>query len=129
MLEQMNKTAPVTYEQWIDSGRIIIPCMKGTPIVKDWSNSNFKITKEQWKNNYSHCEIALRLDEDIDLDIDNELVKRFVPRYVKSLNAISGRNGNPNSHYWWKGQIEFTQFNLPKELKAQYQNLPHGSML
>ena len=92
MLEQMNKTAPVTYEQWIDSGRIIIPCMKGTPIVKDWSNPNFKITKEQWKNNYSHCEIALRLDEDIDLDIDNELVKRFVPRYVKSLNAISGRN-------------------------------------
>jgi hypothetical protein len=129
MLEQMNNTAPVTYEQWIDLGRIIIPCMKGTPIVKDWTHPNFKITKEQWKNSYSHCEIALRLDEDIDLDIDNELVKRFVGRYVKSLNAISGRNGNPNSHYWWKGQIEFTQFKLPKELKAQYQNLPHGSML
>ena len=56
----------------------------------------------------------MRLDEDIDLDIDNELVKRFVGRYVKSLNAISGRNGNPNSDYWWKGQIEFTQFKLQK---------------
>ena len=69
--------APVTYEDWIDAGYIIIPCMRGTPIVKDWTNPNFKITKEEWKNNYRHCEIALRLDHSIDLDIDNDLVKRF----------------------------------------------------
>ena len=37
--------APVTYEDWIDAGYIIIPCMRGTPIVKDWTNPNFKITK------------------------------------------------------------------------------------
>ena len=85
MLEQMNKTAPVTYEQWIDSGRIIIPCMKGTPIVKDWSNPNFKITKEQWKNNYSHCEIALRLYEDIYLDIE---APRFDGVFCGSSSSI-----------------------------------------
>ena len=31
-----------------------------------------------WKQKYSKCEIALRLDQDIDLDIDNELAKRFI---------------------------------------------------
>ena len=64
--------APNTYEQWIDSGRIIIPCLKGTPIVPDWSNPNLKITKEEWKTKYTHCAIGLRLDQDIDFDIDNE---------------------------------------------------------
>ena len=27
-----------------------------------------------------HCEIALRLDEDVDCDIDNELAKRFIEK-------------------------------------------------
>ena len=121
--------APVTYEEWIDDGYIIIPCMRGTPIVKDWTNPNFKITKEEWKNNYRHCEIALRLDHNIDLDIDNALVKRFIDQYVRSCGAISGRGGNPRSHYWWKGTLDFTQFKLPKELKDRYEDLPHGSML
>jgi hypothetical protein len=121
--------APVTYEDWIDAGYIIIPCMRGTPIVKDWTNPNFKITKEEWKNNYRHCEIALRLDHSIDLDIDNDLAKRFIDQYVRSCGAISGRAGNPRSHYWWKGTLDFTQFNLPKELKDRYEDLRHGSML
>jgi len=129
MTNEFNSKGPVNYEHWIDSDRIIIPCMRGIPIVKDWTNPNFKITKEEWRNNYSHCEIALRLDQDIDLDIDNEFVKRFVEKYIRSYGAISGRGGNPRSHYWWKGKIDFTQFKLPKELKDQYQNLPHGSML
>ena len=77
MIDEFNSKGPVNYEHWIDSDRIIIPCMRGIPIVKDWTNPNFKITKEEWRNNYSHCEIALRLDQDIDLDIDNEFVKRF----------------------------------------------------
>ena len=59
---------PITYENWIDSGRIIVPCLKGTPIVPNWNDSNFKITKEEWKTKYTHCAIGLRLDQDIDFD-------------------------------------------------------------
>ena len=121
--------APTTYEHWIDSGRIIIPCLKGTPIVTDWSGPNFKITKEEWKTKYTHCAIGLRLDQDIDFDIDNELAKRFIEKYVRPGASISGRPSNPKSHYWWKGKLDFKQFVLPKELKEYYKNFPHGATL
>jgi|TARA_R100001163_G_C5062758_1_gene199889 hypothetical protein len=128
MLEKENK-APITYKDWIDSGRIIIPCMKGIPEVKKWSDTKFKISKEEWEKNYPHCEIALRLDQDIDLDVDNPLAKRFIPQYVNGCGAVSGRGANPWSHYWWKGEVEFTQFKLPSELKEYYKTLPHGAMI
>ena len=120
---------PTTYEHWIDSGRVIIPCLKGTPIVTNWSNPNFKITKEEWKTKYTHCAIGLRLDQDIDFDIDNELAKRFITKYIRTATAISGRPSNPKSHYWWKGKLDFKKFSLPQELKKYYMNFPHGSTL
>jgi hypothetical protein len=123
-----NGEAPVNYEDWINLGRVIIPCIKGIPIVK-WKNPEFKISKEEWKNKYSHCEIALRLDQDIDFDIDNELTKRFIGAYVKNSGSIFGRNSNPSSHYIWKGKLDFKQFILPSELKDYCKNLPHGNTL
>ena len=128
----MNKKfdkAPVNYEDWLNLGRVIIPCLKGKPVVSDWSNPNFKITKEEWRTNYTHCEIALRLDQDIDLDIDNDLVKRFITSYIKSCDAVSGRRGNPSSHYWWKGKAPFKQFVLPNELQKYCEGFPHGLTL
>ena len=121
--------APNTYEHWIDSGRVIIPCLKGTPIVLDWSKPNFKITKEECESKYTHCAIGLRLDQDIDFDIDNELAKRFINKYIRPGAAVSGRPSNPKSHYWWKGKLDFKQFVLPKELKEYYKNFPHGATL
>jgi len=128
-MKKVNEQAPNTYEHWIDSGRIIIPCLKGTPIVKDWSQPHFKISKEEWKTKYTHCAIGLRLDHDIDFDIDNELAKRFIEKYVKSSGAISGRPTNPRSHYWWKGKLDFKQFVLPKEFEKYYKKFPHGATL
>ena len=78
---------------------------------------------------YSHCEIALRLDDDVDFDIDNDLVKRFIDKYIVSCGAISGRPTNPTSHYWWKGKLDFKQFALPKELETHYKHFPHGGTL
>jgi len=128
MNEKFDK-APVNYEDWLNLGRVIIPCLKGKPVVSDWSNPNFKITKEEWRANYTHCEIALRLDQDIDLDIDNDLVKRFITSYIKSCDAVSGRRGNPSSHYWWKGKAPFKQFVLPNELQKYCEGFPHGLTL
>ena len=84
MIDEINKKGPVNYEDWLKLGKVIIPCLKGTPIVPKWSDPNFKITKEQWRDRYKHCEIALRLDNVIDFDIDNEYAKRFIKKYAKS---------------------------------------------
>jgi len=129
MINEFNSKGPVNYEDWIDLGRVIIPCVKGLPIVKNWSNSNFKITKEEWRNKYSHCEIALRLDQDVDFDIDNDLTKRFIGTYIKNSGSIFGRNSNPSSHYIWKDKLTFKQFILPSELENHCKNLPHGTTL
>lgn len=96
----MNKE-PITYENWLDLGKVIIPCYKGIPKVPKYTDENFKIEKDIWKRDYETAEIALRLDDVIDLDIDNNLVKNFLNFYVNvnDCGAIFGRDGNPGSHY------------------------------
>ena len=122
---------PISYIDWLEYGRIIIPCLKGTPKVKKYTDPDFKIEKDIWKRDYETAEIALRLDHDVDLDIDNEFVKRFLPYYIKDCGAIFGREGNPTSHYIWtnRNQIPFKQFNLPDEFEKDFKNFPHGSMI
>jgi len=122
---------PITYDQWIDLGYTIIPCKGGMPEkeAKGWSHPDFSIKKEEWKNTHPDCEIALRLDNLIDLDIDNSIAKRFVDKYIITCGAISGRPGNPKSHYWWKGQLKKATFSLPKDLKKYYEHAPHGATL
>ena len=126
----MNKE-PISYIDWLEYGRVIIPCLKGTPRVKKYTDPDFKIEKDIWKRDYETAEIALRLDHDVDLDIDNEFVKRFLPYYIKDCGAIFGREGNPTSHYLWtnRNQISFKQFNLPDEFEKDFKNFPHGSMI
>ena len=126
----MNKE-PISYIDWLELGRVIIPCLKGTPKVKKYTDPDFKIEKDIWKRDHETAEIALRLDHDVDLDIDNEFVKRFLPYYIKDCGAIFGREGNPTSHYLWtnRNQIPFKQFNLPDEFEKDFKNFPHGSMI
>lgn len=126
----MNKE-PISYVDWLDLGRVIIPCLKGTPKVKKYTDPDFKIDKDIWNRDHETAEIALRLDNDVDLDIDNEFVKKFVDFYVKDCGAIFGRDGNPTSHYLWsnKSKIPFKQFRLPDEFEKDFKNFPHGSMI
>jgi len=126
----MNKE-PIDYIDWLDLGRVIIPCLKGTPKVKKYTDPDFKIEKDIWKRDHEKAEIALRLDNDVDLDIDNEFVKRFLDYYVKDCGAVFGREGNPTSHYLWtnRNQIAFKQFKLPDEFEKDFKDFPHGSMI
>jgi len=126
----MNKE-PINYIDWLDLGRVIIPCLKGTPKVKKYTDPDFKIEKDIWNRDHETAEIALRLDNDVDLDVDNEFVKKFVHFYVKDCGAIFGRDGNPTSHYLWsnKSKIPFTQFKLADEFEKDFKNFPHGSMI
>ena len=66
----MNKE-PINYIDWLELGRVIIPCLKGTPKVKKYTDLDFKIEKDIWNRDHETAEIALRLDHDVDLDIDN----------------------------------------------------------
>jgi len=126
----MNKE-PINYIDWLELGRVIIPCLKGTPKVKKYTDPDFKIEKDIWNRDHETAEIALRLDHDVDLDIDNEFVKRFINYYIKDCGAIFGREGNPTSHYLWtnRNQIPFKQFKLPDEFAKDYEAFPHGSMI
>ena len=62
MNDKINKI-PVTYEDWIDLGRVIIPCDTKQAVVEKWSSPDFKITKEEWKTEHSTKQIGLRLDQ------------------------------------------------------------------
>tara|TARA_Y100000114_G_scaffold153129_1_gene172554 strand:+ start:224 stop:1681 length:1458 start_codon:yes stop_codon:yes gene_type:complete len=123
--------APVTYEDWLNLNRVIIPCVKGVPRIPKYTQKDFKIEKEEWKRDYEKSEIALRLDVDIDLDVDNPIVKDFIPYYIKNCSAIFGRAGNLSSHYLWTNEtkLPFKQFRLPDEFKEDYKDYPHGGML
>ena len=127
--EKTYNSGPSTYEDWLDLGLTIIPCLKGVSDVKAWSSPDFKITKEEWKQKYPNHEIALRLDDHVDFDVDNPLVKRFIKNYLKSSPNIFGRDSNPESHYVWKGKLTFKQFILPAELNEYCKIFPHGSTL
>ena len=129
--EKKINSGPTTYEDWYDLGHTIIPCQRGTPEIKSWTSLDLKITKEEWKQKYSDCEIALRLDEVIDFDIDNRIAKRFVDKYIITCGAISGRPSNAKSHYWWKGKLEKAAFSLPKDLIKYYDQFKgkHGATL
>ena len=126
----MNKE-PIDYRDWLDLGKVIIPCYKGKPKVPKYTEENFKIEKDIWNRDHGTAEIALRLDNDIDLDIDNELVKNFIGYYVNDCGAIFGREGNSSSHYLWsnKKEIPFKQFSLPDEFEKEYKDFPHGAMI
>ena len=120
---------PVTCDHWIDMDRVIIPCDTKQSVVEKWSNPDFKITKEEWKIEHINKQIGLRLDQDIDFDIDNPVVKRFVDDHIKSCGAIFGRRNNPSSHYLWSGKLDYKKFSLPKELENYYKDYGHGATL
>ena len=121
--------APVTYEDWIDLGKVIIPCDTKQAVVEKWSHPDFKITKEEWRIEHINKQIGLRLDQYIDFDIDNPVVKRFVHDHIKSCSAIFGRRNNPSSHYLWSGTSDYKKFSLPKELESYYKDYGHGATL
>ena len=127
-IKNLNK-GPLTYEDWYDLGYTLVPCEGGRPTVKKWSDADFKITKEEWKNKYADKEIGLRLDNVVDLDLDNTRAKVFANKYLTNCNTISGREHNPTSHYWFKERLSPQKFSLPKDLERYVAHAAHGQCL
>ena len=128
-MNKVNDNAPKTYEDWLETEHIIIPCENKQSVVKKWSDINFKITKEEWQANHINKQIGLRLDKYIDLDIDNDFVKFFTDSYIKNCGAIFGRKNSPRNHYLWAGAVKPKKFILPKDLEKFYENYAHGATL
>ena len=120
---------PITYGDWYDLGYTLVPCEAGRPKVLSWSSPDFKITKEEWKNRYTDKEIGLRLDNVVDLDIDNNRAKVFANKYLPNWPTISGREHNPTSHYWFKARLPAQKFSLPKDLERYVEHAVHGQCL
>ncbi len=120
---------PITYGDWYDLGYTLVPCEAGRPKVLSWSSPDFKITKEEWKNKHTDKEIGLRLDNVVDLDIDNNRAKVFANKYLPNWPTISGREHNPTSHYWFKARLPAQKFSLPKDLERYVEHAVHGQCL
>ena len=41
---------PITYEDWIDLGRVIIPCDTKQAVVEKWSDPDFKNYERRMEN-------------------------------------------------------------------------------
>lgn len=128
-MNKVNDNAPKTYEDWLDTDHIIIPCEKKRSVVKKWSDINFKITKEEWRSEHVNKQMGLRLDKYIDLDIDNDFVKYFTGDYIKKCGAIFGRKNSPTNHYLWAGTVEAKKFILPRDFKNYTDKYSHGATL
>ena len=125
----MTKNALKTYKDWIDAGFVTLPCDNKKSILPKWSKPNFKVTTQDWQNNHIGKQIAIRLDEYIDFDIDNSKVRFFVNDHIKYCGAIFGRRNSPMSHYLWKGKIEAKKFILPDELEEKIKKEKHGATI
>jgi len=123
--------APKTYLEWLQLGLVVIPCNKhGIPLIKKWQKEiiNLKTHKivfvrGSWDDNV----IALRLDDIVDIDIDNPIVQKFLSEILGG--AMFGRRSNPISHLLYRGQIENKSFIVPKEFEKYFKQFKHGLRL
>jgi|TARA_R110002020_G_scaffold2982_1_gene13754 hypothetical protein len=125
----MIKNGPRTHEEWLDTGRIIIPCVNKKSVIPKWSDPEFKISKQEWQDHHIGKQIAIRLDNDTDFDIDNPRVKYFVHDHLKYRGAVFGRKNNTQSHYIFKGAIKSKKYILPNDLKQYCEKDAHGATL
>ena len=85
--------APRTPKEWVDLGLPVFPCMaNGTPGFKGWSDDK---REHNWREllkskTYKDNVIALRLDNHVDLDIDNPIMQKFLGDVI--CGAKFGRN-------------------------------------
>lgn len=122
-----NNGSPTIPLDYLEQGHDITPCKNKVPIVSNWQQR--KIGKDEWKKLYTMCNIGLKLGGKTDIDIDNNVVKKFITKYLKSCGAIYGRKSNPRSHYLFLGELKSKIYSMPQELKKYCKEFPHGVTL
>mgnify|MGYP001178466648 FL=1 len=80
-------TGPINHKQYEAEGIKVIPCLPGQKRPKDlaWDKEDYTGVFGSEDNN------GIRLDELVDIDIDNKLAKTFYAYLVQPSSAIYGR--------------------------------------
>ena len=119
--------APRTPKDWHDLGYYIMPCTsEGVPMMKGWNQEDYSdqlIKKGNWNSKV----YGLRLDEIVDIDIDNPFVQKFLNNII--CGAMFGRKSNPVSHLLFKGNATNQSFIVPKEFEKHFKHFKHGLRL
>ena len=113
-----------TPTEYLNKNLPIIPCDGKIPINKSWQDRDFNAEDFKPGNN-----IGLKMEKHFDIDIDNQLCKKFLSYYMETPSAIYGRKSNPGSHWLYKGVAEYKKYALPKAFEYLYRDFPHGSTL
>ena len=122
-MNNFNDGAPRTPQEWEDLGYVVIPCnTEGVPTLKGWKE-DFKTKPSDFKSNV----IGLRLDNNVDLDIDNPIMQKFLGDVI--CGAKFGRKSNPLSHLLFEGVTEYEEVIVPVAFDKYFKNFPHGRRL
>ena len=119
--------APRTQGEWLDLGLPVFPCRSdGTPGSTGWQNAtNFKdfLVSKNDKDNV----LGLRLDNHVDLDIDNPIMQKFLGEII--CGAKFGRKSNPISHLLFQGETKYESVKVPKAFDKYFKHFPHKLVL
>ncbi len=126
-MNKFNDGAPRTVKEWHDLSFKTIPCtVDGIPIQKGWQEDDYKsniIPMEFYKSKVW----GVRLDNLVDLDIDNPIMQQFLGEII--CGAKFGRKSNPLSHLLFEGVTEYEQIAVPKAFEKYFKSFPHGRVL
>ena len=122
--------APRSPKEWLDLGYNVFPCYaNGTPSIAGWDDDTKPHNwRELFKSKTSKDNvIALRLDNIVDLDIDNPIMQKFLGEVI--CGAKFGRKSNPVSHLLFEGVAEYKDLTVPNAFEKYFKHFPHGRRL
>jgi P4 family phage/plasmid primase-like protien len=99
-------------EVYKDLGVVVLPIPAQTKmaITEKWSDPSVTVFPIEPGDN-----LAWRLDNHTDLDLDHQLAARMASRLLPKSNAISGRQGQNPGHYFYAGsELAYEKFKLPE---------------
>ena len=122
-MSNFNDGAPRTPKEWQDLGYCVIPCnTEGVPTLKGWKEKFLTIPEDFKSRVY-----GLRLDNIVDLDIDNYVMQKFLGDVI--CGAKFGRKSNPLSHLLFEGVTEYEEIIVPAAFEKYFKNFAHGRRL
>ncbi len=130
-MNKFNDGAPRNYMEWLELGYTVFPCSSdGVPLLVQWQKQiiNLKThSKIIDKNNWKSGVLGVRLDDLVDLDIDNPKMEKFLDEIV--CGAMFGRPSNPLSHMLFKGTTENISYTVPEGFAKYFKKFAHGTRL
>ena len=125
--------APRTPKEWQDLGYQIVPCnSEGIPKIKGWDKDDYNSKLLTIPSEYNERKNipgvwGVRLDNIVDLDIDNPMMQKFLGDII--CGAKFGRKSNPLSHLLFEGATNYESIVVPTAFEKYFKNFKHGRVL